>query len=729
MKSYAILLFLPLALLVLPVRSQTPRADSLRQVLRTGSLPDPIRMRCLLALAQELIISDAPQATHLSQQALGLAQRLADPVGEGQALLGLSILFRRQSSYKLARRYAQQAKRLFSRLGDRRGLGKAWQQISAIDMVQGNPVPALAAALKGLALAEATGDLQTRSRLLAAIGTIYFTMGSYEQALPMLQAALIAGQRAGDQLLVLSSLNGLGNSFQKLKKWPQALVYYQRALQLSRQLGDGQGETGNETNLAEVYGMQGNRAEALAHGLKARQLVMASHDSYSLPSVELMLARAYLLAHQTDSALVLAHHGLTLSQHTRSNDNIRTASDILAQAYAERSDFNEAYRYRTLYMAYNDTLSGEDTRRQTSTLRYDYELDKKQAQIALLTKTRQLREQEAAHRETIHRQQFYALLAGLLGAGVVAGLLGRNGYLKQRANRDLNEKNVHIAQQRDDLDRTLTALQAAQHQLVQSEKLVAMAALTAGVAHEIQNPLNFVNNFSEVSLELVTELEEAQQARDAAKGVELLGDLKQNLHKIHQHGARAEGIIRSMLAHARPTTGQRQPVDLNALATDYLRLAYHSLLAKHRDFVVAHPLALDPGVGRLQGGAQELGRVLLNLFNNAFYAVHQKAAALGPAYAPEVRVCTRCVGPTRVELRVRDNGMGVPAAVVEKIFEPFFTTKPAGEGTGLGLSLSYDIVTKSYGGTLTVETEEGEYTELVMTLPRTPGLLQTQASS
>ena len=200
MKSCAILLFLPLALLVLPVRSQTPRADSLRQVLRTGSLPDPIRMRCLLALAQELIISDAPQATHLSQQALGLAQRLADPVGEGQALLGLSILFRRQSSYKLARRYAQQAKRLFSRLGDRRGLGKAWQQISAIDMVQGNPVPALAAALKGLALAEATGDLQTRSRLLAAIGTIYFTMGSYAEALPKLQAALIAGQRAGDQL-------------------------------------------------------------------------------------------------------------------------------------------------------------------------------------------------------------------------------------------------------------------------------------------------------------------------------------------------------------------------------------------------------------------------------------------------------------------------------------------------------------------------------------------------
>ena len=232
---------------------------------------------------------------------------------------------------------------------------------------------------------------------------------------------------------------------------------------------------------------------------------------------------------------------------------------------------------------------------------------------------------------------------------------------------------------------------------------------------------------ADVSLELVTELEEAQQAHDAAKGVELLGDLKQNLHKIYQHGARAEGIIRSMLAHARPTTGQRQPVDLNALATDYLRLAYHSLLAKHRDFVVAHPLALDPGVGRLQGGAQELGRVLLNLFNNAFYAVHQKAAALGPAYAPEVRVCTRCVGPTRVELRVRDNGMGIPAAVVEKIFEPFFTTKPAGEGTGL--SLSYDIVTKSYGGTLTVETEEGEYTELVMTLPRTPELLQTQASS
>ena len=721
MNPYAVLLPLGLALSVLPAGAQTPRADSLRHVLRTGSLPDSGRLHGLLALARELSASDAPQAARLNQQALGLAQRLADPVGEGQALLGLSILSRRQSDYALARRYAQQAKQLFSRLGDRRGLGKAWQQISAIDMLQGNPTPALAAALKGLALAEATGDLQTRSRLLAAIGTIYFTMGSYGEALPKLQAALTAGQRAGDQALVLSALDGLGNSYQGLKKWPQAVVYYQRALQLSQQLGDRQSETGEETGLAEVYGMQGNRAEALAHGLRARQLVMASHDSYSLPSVELMLARAYLLAHQTDSALVLAHRGLVLSQQTRSNHAIRTASDILAQAYAERRDFHQAYRYRTLHLAYNDTLSGEETRRQTSTLRYGYELDKKQAQIALLTKTRQLRDQETAHRETIHRQQSYALLAGLLGAGVVAGLLGRNGYLKQRANRALNEKNAHIARQRDDLDRALTALQAAQRQLIQSEKLVALAALTAGVAHEIQNPLNFVNNFSEVSAELCQEAQELLAAdewtpADKAKLTDLLADLGQNQAKISQHGQRAAGIVKGMLEHSQTRTGERQPTDLNRLCEEYLRSAYQGLRAKDKSFSaeLSTDLAADVPLVNAVGG--DLGRVLLNLFANAFYAVRQRQQAGEPGYQPRVGVRTQVLGQ-QVQLQVTDNGTGMSAGVQDKIFQPFFTTKPPGEGTGLGLSLAHDIIAQGHGGTLAVESREGQGTTFSVELP------------
>ncbi len=720
MKPFVVLLLLRFALPTLPAPGQTPRADSLRLLLQTQPRADTTRVRRLRRLAQELSAADAPQATKLSRAALSLARQLHDAVGEGQALLSLANLHRRQADYGPARAYAEEALRLFARRADRRSQGKAWLQLSLIDDMQGNPAPALAAALKGLPLAEKAGDAQTKTRLQTAIGSIYGQMGNYDEALPMLQATLRSGQQTGDYQLVLSALNDIGSSYQKLKKWPQALVYYQRALQLSRQLGDPLGEAGNETGLAEVYGLQGNQAQALAHGLRARQLVRATHDNYNLPSVELMIARAYVLAHRPDSALALARHALLLSQRTRSNDNIRNAGDILAQAYAQRGNFAQAYRYRNLQMAYNDTLSGEDTQRRTSALRYDYELDKKQSQIALLTKTRQLQIQTNARQ----RQQLYGLLAGLGGVVLVAGLLLRNIFLKQRANRHLNEKNVQIAAHRDDLDRTLTELQATQNQLVQREKMASLGELTAGVAHEMQNPLNFVTNFADLSVELVAELAEALAAEPLSAGgkpgiEQLLQDLTQNQAKIHHHGRRADRIVKSMLEHSRTSSGQREPTDLNALAEEYLRLAYHGWRAKNKDFNAKLTTDFAPRLGLVQAVPQDLSRVLLNLLTNAFYAVAAKSKQVGEAYHPEVCVQTRRLKNT-VQVRVRDNGNGIPGDVRAKIFQPFFTTKPSGEGTGLGLSLSYDIVTKGHGGTLTVESQEGEYTEFTIGLPTGP---------
>ncbi|MFC7669077.1 tetratricopeptide repeat protein [Hymenobacter humi] len=452
------LLVLLLLAFALPPPAQTTPVDSLRQLLRQHPGQDTTRVRRLLALAAELRATDAPQATRLSQQALALARQLHDAAGEGEALLSASIGHRRQNQFEPALAYALRAQRLYERRADRSGQGKSWLQVSLVHMLQGNLTPAVAAALKGLPLAEKAGDALTKTRLQANLGNTYFVMGSYDEAVPMLRAVLKSGQQTGDQQVVLTALNGLGNSYQNLKKWPQALGYYHRALALSRKLGDTSGETGNETSLAEVYGLQGNSTQALAHGLRARQLVQATHDAYNLPMVQLMLARAYLLARQPDSALALAHHGLALSQQPRNADNIRKAADILAEAYARRGNFEQAYRYRNLHMAYNDTLSGEDTQRRTSALRYSYELDKKQAQIDLLTKTRQLQAQTAARQ----RQQLYGLLAGLVGAVLIAALLLRNIFLKRRTNRHLNEKNLEIATHRDTLGRTLTELQATQ---------------------------------------------------------------------------------------------------------------------------------------------------------------------------------------------------------------------------------------------------------------------------
>jgi two-component system NtrC family sensor kinase len=282
----------------------------------------------------------------------------------------------------------------------------------------------------------------------------------------------------------------------------------------------------------------------------------------------------------------------------------------------------------------------------------------------------------------------------------------------------VNERTAALTHQAEELRSALTELKTTQAQLIQSEKMASLGELTAGIAHEIQNPLNFVNNFAEVSAELVTELEEERDKadRDLELEAELLADLKQNLQKIHQHGGRAASIVRGMLEHSRQSSGERTPTDLNALADEYLRLAYHGLRAKDKSFNATLKPDFDPALPPVEVIAQDLGRVLLNLLTNAFYAVKKRQERGESGYAPTVSVSTRRVGDD-VEVRVRDNGTGMPEAVKAKIFQPFFTTKPTGEGTGLGLSLSYDIVTQGHGGTLTVESQEGNFTEFVISLP------------
>ena len=275
---------------------------------------------------------------------------------------------------------------------------------------------------------------------------------------------------------------------------------------------------------------------------------------------------------------------------------------------------------------------------------------------------------------------------------------------------------TQVAQRTGELQRSLTDLQTTQTQLIQAEKMASLGELTAGIAHEIQNPLNFVNNFAEVSTELVAELKEAQTAGDAEEVAALADDLAQNLGKIHQHGQRAASIVRGMLEHSRQSSGERAPTDLNALCDEYLRLSYHGLRAKDKTFNAELKTDFAPDLPAVSAVGGDLGRVLLNLLTNAFYAVKQRQLLGQPGYAPAVGMSTRQANG-QVEIRVTDNGTGMPAAVQAKIFQPFFTTKPTGEGTGLGLSLSYDIVTKGHGGTLAVESREGEGTTFIITLP------------
>jgi signal transduction histidine kinase len=280
----------------------------------------------------------------------------------------------------------------------------------------------------------------------------------------------------------------------------------------------------------------------------------------------------------------------------------------------------------------------------------------------------------------------------------------------------VSERTAELTKQKEELEFALEELRNTQSQLIQSEKMASLGELTAGIAHEIQNPLNFVNNFSEVSNELLDEMATEMDQGNNAEAQLILSDLKKNLEKINHHGKRADSIVKGMLQHSRASTGQKEPTDINVLADEFMRLAYHGLRAKDKSFNAKFDSDFDDSIGKINVIPQDIGRVILNLLTNAFYTVNEKKKALGESFQPSVVIATKKVG-SYVEIKVIDNGNGVPAKSIDKIFQPFFTTKPTGAGTGLGLSLCYEIVTKGHGGELKVETEEGEGSVFTVHLP------------
>ena len=291
-------------------------------------------------------------------------------------------------------------------------------------------------------------------------------------------------------------------------------------------------------------------------------------------------------------------------------------------------------------------------------------------------------------------------------------------------DRLVNERTIEITRQKNELQETLKLLQATQAQLIQSEKLASLGELTAGIAHEIQNPLNFVNNFSEVNREMIDELADELKSGNVEEALAIAADIKENEEKINHHGKRADAIVKGMLEHSRASTGQKEPTNINTLADEYLRLAYHGLRAKDKNFNAALVTNFDEELPKVNVIPQDIGRVLLNLFNNAFYAVNQKQKTVamhsfgaGSDYNPTVTVSTFAPPSGGWGVIVKDNGDGIPDSIKEKIMQPFFTTKPTGEGTGLGLSLSYDIVVKGHAGKIEVESKEGQGSAFTIYLP------------
>jgi len=349
-------------------------------------------------------------------------------------------------------------------------------------------------------------------------------------------------------------------------------------------------------------------------------------------------------------------------------------------------------------------------------------------QIALAENEKKRRELEVSREKFKSDVKLYASLAVVAIFVLISGILYRNNRQKQKANAVLVQQRLEIDNQRSKAEKALDELRTTQAQLIQSEKMASLGELTAGIAHEIQNPLNFVNNFSDVNTELLSEMNDEMMKGNMEEARSIAMNVIENEQKINHHGKRADSIVKGMLQHSRSSSDAKEPVDINALADEWLRLSYQGCRAKDKQFNASLQTDFDKSIGMVNVVPQDIGRVFLNLLNNAFYAVAQKMSYsphlinANDEYIPRVVVSTRKLdapsrdGGAKVRISIKDNGNGIPQKTLEKILQPFFTTKPTGQGTGLGLSLSYDII-KAHGGEIVVDTKEGEYAEFIIELP------------
>ena len=396
-----------------------------------------------------------------------------------------------------------------------------------------------------------------------------------------------------------------------------------------------------------------------------------------------------------DSCIYYKRKSLLLSRKYKYKVFEMESAGSLADVYSGvNSDSTLKYMY--IMLAAKDETLSESRLRQFQQVSFKDE--KKQRDI------------EAAKALLKSQLKMYVLIAALAIFLIIAFIFWRNNKQRKKAN-------LQLQHQKEKVELTLSELKLTQAQLIQSEKMASLGELTAGIAHEIQNPLNFINNFSDVNTELVDELQQEAEKGNIDEVKAIAKDIKANEEKINHHGKRADAVVKGMLQHSRSSSGAKEPTNINALADEYLRLSYHGLRAKDKSFNAMMKTDFDESIGNINIIPQDIGRVILNLINNAFYAVDEKKKQIGDGYEPTVSVSTKKES-NKILISVKDNGNGIPQKVLDKIFQPFFTTKPTGQGTGLGLSLSYDIV-KAHGGELKVETKEGQGSVFVIVLPTT----------
>ena len=548
--------------------------------------------------------------------------------------------------------------------------------------------------LQALELSQSSKLRQEEATSLGFIGYNYSELGEYRQALAYQFSANAIYDQFPNALSSAFNQSNIGNTYTGLGLLDSAFFFLEKAWAGAQAVEHQNLMVLTQRRLIKVKLEMGEYNEALKIYHSAIERARKADDRVNPSALNLLVAELYLKLHQQDSSLYYARLALADGKTTSQRQHVLQAANHIVNILRESSSSDSIIYYQDIVLTMKDSLFGP----------------KKFQQLQGLALREQQRKLDLVHEQGEFRNKSRMLgLSGILIFVLVIAFILYKNY------RQKNKVNLILEKQKLNLEQTLNDLKATQTQLIQSEKMASLGELTAGIAHEIQNPLNFVNNFSEVNTELIDDATQEIGKGNISDVKAILKNIKDNEEKINQHGKRADAIVKAMLQHSRSSSRVKEPTNINSLVDEYVRLAYHGLRAKDKSFNVTLNTSFDEGLGTANVISQDIGRVILNVLNNAFYAAHEKAKQMGEGFEPLVAISTKHAGE-KVLISVKDNGIGISEKVIDKIFQPFFTTKPTGQGTGLGLSLSYDIV-KAHNGIIKINANQNEGAEFVIELP------------
>ena len=703
MNRQKLLITLLLSLFYIHGITQSHQTDSIMSVLKT-SAEDSIKVNTLIALSGSLLQTNASEALVYAQEAKALAEKLDFKRGQAYSLKSIGMCYYFQGNYIETLLYWQQSLNTFQSIGDKLGIANMLSNLGAVNFNKGDDEKAIKYYLESLETSEEIGDKLRIATALINIGAVYFNKeNTHELALQYYLKALPISEELGDHDAIGTSAVNIGEIYLARGDDKSALVYFEKALMAYKKSGSGSVSYALY-NIGRVYTKRKDYVLSINYQQEAYNLAKTLNRKKEMSQALLGLGEAYRQGGNIKSAILAIKQSESIAQEIGANYELKNAYQSLAEMYNISADYRNAFKYQTLYTEIKDKLYNAEMDKTLQSMTLKFDLEKKQREVDLLEKDKIQKVQESRNQKLL----IFSISGALFSVLLFSFIQFRNNQSKQRSN-------ALLKAQKEEIQHTLERLKNTQSQLIQSEKMASLGELTAGIAHEIQNPLNFVINFSEVSNELIEEMNGELDKGEIGEAKIIAADLGEIMGKINLHGKRADSIVKGMLQHSRTSSGQKESININALADEYLRLAYMGLQAKDNSFKTKIETDFDERISKVDIIPQEIGRVLLNLITNAFYAVAEKKKQVGDGYEPVVGVTTKYDG-FKVSLSIKDNGTGIPENIREKIFQPFFTTKPTGQGTGLGLSLSYDII-KAHGGELKLETQEGEGSMFIIQLP------------